>query len=164
MKESATCALCGHGYAYPADLDVKAGMHCASCGALIYAKTGLPFGEAPTSGSLPGPESPAKKTAPLPPVKRNNIPAVSERHPDTRRLVEEILKQLPAEKTNRTVPAASWLAWLLSLACLTLASIFPSYGNDSTDPLYMLQWLPSIIFCCTAAILFIQGLAAATRR
>ena len=31
-------------------------------------------------------------------------------------------------------------------------------------PLYMLQWLPSIIFCCTAAILFIQGLAAATRR
>ena len=102
--------------------------------------------------------------APLPPVKRKNIPAVSERHPDTRRLVEEILKQLPAEKTNRTVPAASWLAWLLSLACLTLASIFPSYGNDSTDPLYMLQWLPSIIFCCTAAILFIQGLAAATRR
>ena len=90
-------------------------------------------------------------------------PAAS-RQKDTRRLVEEILKQLPAEKTNRTVPAASWLAWLLSLACLTLASIFPSYGNDSTDPLYMLHWLPSIIFCCTAAILFIQGLAAATRR
>ena len=164
MKESATCALCGPGSAYPADLAVTPAMHCAACGALIYAKTGLPFGEAPTSGSLPGPESPAKMTAPLPPVKRKNIPAVSERHPDTRRLVEEILKQLPAEKTNRTVPAASWLAWLLSLACLTLASIFPSYGNDSTDPLYMLQWLPSIIFCCTAAILFIQGLAAATRR
>mgnify|MGYP000190471047 FL=1 len=164
MKESATCALCGHGYAYPADLDAKTGMHCASCGALIYAKTGLTVGDAPTSGSLPGPESPAKKTAPLPPVKRKNIPAVSERNPDTRKLVEEILKQLPAEKTDRTVPAASWLAWLLSLACLALASIFPSYGNDSTDPLYMLQWLPSIIFCCTAAILFIQGLAAATRR
>lgn len=47
MKESATCALCGHGYAYPADLDVKAGMHCASCGALIYAKTGLPLRGSP---------------------------------------------------------------------------------------------------------------------
>lgn len=64
MKESATCALCGHGYAYPADLDVKAGMHCASCGALIYAKTGLPFGEAPTSGSLPGAGISGKKDGP----------------------------------------------------------------------------------------------------
>ena len=100
MKESATCALCGHGYAYPADLDVKAGMHCASCGALIYAKTGLPSGS-PHFRFSPGPESPAKKTALLPPVKRKNIPAVSERHPDTRRLVEEILKQLPAEKNEQ---------------------------------------------------------------
>ncbi|MFR1411874.1 MAG: hypothetical protein ACLSUW_05975 [Akkermansia sp.] len=56
------------------------------------------------------------------------------------------------------------MAWLLSTACLVLAFIFPSYGNDSTDPLYMLQWLPTIIFCCTAAVLFIQGLAGATRR
>ena len=126
MKESATCALCGHGYAHPDDLDAKTGMHCASCGALIYVKTGLPFGEAPTSASLSGPELPAKK--------------------------------------GRTVPAASWMAWLLSTACLVLAFIFPSYGNDSTDPLYMLQWLPTIIFCCTAAVLFIQGLAGATRR
>lgn len=164
MKESATCALCGHGYAYPADLDVKTGMHCAACGALIYVKTGLPFGEAPTSDSPPGPELPAKKTAPLPPVKRKNVPAASERNPDTRKPVEEILKQLPAEKTGRTVPAASWLAWLLSAACLVLAFIFPSYGNDSTDALYMLQWQPTIMFCCTAAVLFIQGLAAATRR
>ena len=88
----------------------------------------------------------------------------SDRNPDTRRHVEEILKQLPAGKTGRTVPAASWMAWLLSTACLVLAFIFPSYGNDSTDPLYMLQWLPTIIFCCTAAVLFIQGLAGATRR
>ena len=164
MKESATCALCGYGYAHPDDLDAKTGMHCASCGALIYVKTGLPFGEAPTSASLSGPELPAKKTAPLPPVKRKNVPPASDRNPDTRRPVEEILKQLPAGKTGRTVPAASWMAWLLSTACLVLAFIFPSYGNDSTDPLYMLQWLPTIIFCCTAAVLFIQGLAGATRR
>ena len=59
MKESATCALCGHGYAYPADLDVKAGMHCASCGALIYAKTGLPG--AGISGKKDGPAASRQK-------------------------------------------------------------------------------------------------------
>ncbi|WP_290487651.1 MULTISPECIES: hypothetical protein [unclassified Akkermansia] len=46
---------------------------------------------------------------------------------------------------------------------MILAFIFPSYGNDSTDPLYMLQLLPSMIFGCSAAILFIQGLAALRR-
>ena len=60
-------------------------------------------------------------------------------------------------------PATSWLAWGLSLIALILAFIFPSYGNGSTDPLYMLQCLPSMVFGCTAAILFIQGLAALRR-
>lgn len=61
------------------------------------------------------------------------------------------------------VPAVSWLAWGLALIALVMAFIFPSYGNDSTDPLYMLQRLPSMVFGCTAAILFIQGLAAMRR-
>ena len=68
-----------------------------------------------------------------------------------------------AAKTGSAIPALSYLAWGLALVALVLALIFPSYGNDSTDPLYMLQWLPSMIFGCTAAILFIQGLAAMRR-
>ena len=51
----------------------------------------------------------------------------------------------------------------LALIALVMAFIFPSYGHDSTDPLYMLQRLPSMVFGCTAAILFIQGLAAMRR-
>ena len=65
--------------------------------------------------------------------------------------------------SGRRIPATSWLAWGLSLIALILAFIFPSYGNGSTDPLYMLQCLPSMVFGCTAAILFIQGLAALRR-
>ena len=65
--------------------------------------------------------------------------------------------------SGTAVPAVSWLAWGLALIALVMAFIFPSYGNDSTDPLYMLQRLPSMVFGCTAAILFIQGLAAMRR-
>lgn len=164
MRESATCSQCGHGYSYPADLDAKTGMHCASCGALIYVKTGLPFGEAPSPSLPPGPKSPASKPAPLPPVKKKSSCGNSGRDTDSRKSVEAPLKQSPYGGMGRSVPAVSWLAWLLSLVSLALALIFPAYGNDATDPLYMLQWLPTIMFSCTAAILFIQGLAAATRR
>ena len=76
---------------------------------------------------------------------------------------QENLPQLPAAASGRRIPATSWLAWGLSLIALILAFIFPSYGNGSTDPLYMLQCLPSMVFGCTAAILFIQGLAALRR-
>lgn len=162
MRESATCSQCGHGYTYPAELDAKAGMRCTSCGVLIHVKTGLPFGEAPSSPSGQNEENALKKTPALPPVKRKH-PASSGRDADARGPMEEILRQPMAAETGRTVPAVSWLAWALALAALILAFIFPSYGNDSTDPLYMLQWLPSMIFGCTAAILFIQGLAAMRR-
>ena len=76
---------------------------------------------------------------------------------------QENLPQRPAAASGRRIPATSWLAWGLSLIALILAFIFPSYGNGSTDPLYMLQCLPSMVFGCTAAILFIQGLAALRR-
>lgn len=160
MKEFATCSLCGHGYSYPAGLDAKAGMHCASCGALIRVKTGLPFGEAPSS--FPGAEKPVPKTPALPPVKRKMAGSAS-RHAEQRRAVEEALPSAAVRKEGGGIPAVSYLAWLLSVASLVMAFTFPSYGNDATDPLYMLQWLPTLIFGCTAAILFIQGLAAATR-
>lgn len=91
-------------------------------------KTGLPFGEAPTSASLSGPELPAKKTAPLPPVKRKNVPPASDRNPDTRRPVEEILKQLPAGKrAEPSPPHLGWRgccprpAWFLPLSSLPTA-------------------------------------------
>lgn len=58
MKESATCALCGHGYAHPDDLDAKTGMHCASCGALIYVNgaslRGSPHFRFPVGAGTPG--------------------------------------------------------------------------------------------------------------
>lgn len=162
MRESATCSQCGHGYTYPAELDAKAGMRCASCGVLIHVKTGLPFGEAPSSPSGQEEENAMKKTPALPPVKRKQ-PSPSGRDADARASREEILRQPMNTATGRPVPAVSWLAWGLALIALILAFIFPSYGNDSTDPLYMLQWLPSMIFGCAAAILFIQGLVAMRR-
>ena len=78
MRESATCSLCGHGYTYPAGLDEKAGMHCTACGVLIHVKTGLPFGEAPSSPSGQKPENAVKTPASLPPVKKKQ-PASSGR-------------------------------------------------------------------------------------
>lgn len=159
MKESATCSQCGHGYSYPAELDVKTGMHCASCGVLIYVKTGLPFGEALAEK----PEKTIKKTEPLPPVRRK-APPLSGLDAEGRSPLEEALRAATVRETDRTIPTVSYLAWFLALVAAVLAFTFPSYGNDATDPLYMLQWLPSMIFGCTAAILFIQGLATATRR
>lgn len=162
MRESATCSRCGHGYTYPAGLDAKAGMRCTSCGALIHVKTGLPFGEAPSSPSGQEEESAMKKTAALPPVKRKH-PDFSGRGAEARGSMEEVRRQSLAAESGAPIPAVSYLAWGLALIALVLAFIFPSYGNGSTDPLYMLQWLPSMIFGCTAAILFIQGLAAMRR-
>ncbi|MEI3557610.1 MAG: hypothetical protein V8Q21_00340 [Akkermansia muciniphila] len=72
MRESATCSLCGHGYTYPAGLDEKAGMHCTACGVLIHVKTGLPFGEAPSSPSGQKPENAVKTPASLPPSRKSS--------------------------------------------------------------------------------------------
>lgn len=160
MKSSATCSQCGNEYTYPADLDEKTGMHCASCGVLIHVKTGLPFGEAPSPGKAP--ENTMKKMPALPPVKRKD-PGSGRQNAEVYSPGEASARKTPARKTEETVPAVSWLAWGLALIALILAFIFPSYGNDATDTLYMLQRLPSIIFGCTAAILFIQGMAAARR-
>ena len=162
MRESATCSLCGHGYTYPAGLDEKAGMHCTACGVLIHVKTGLPFGEAPSSPSGQKPENAVKTPASLPPVKKKQ-PASSGRDADGRDPREASRSRLTAAGSGTAVPAVSWLAWGPALIALVMAFIFPSYGNDSTDPLYMLQRLPSMVFGCTAAILFIQGLAAMRR-
>lgn len=162
MRESATCSQCGHGYTYPAELDAKAGMRCSSCGVLIHVKTGLPFGEAPSSPSGQDEEGAMRKTPSLPPVKRKQ-PSLSGQDAGVRGSMEETRRQPAATETGSAIPALSYLAWGLALVALVLALIFPSYGNDSTNPLYMLQWLPSMIFGCTAAILFIQGLAAMRR-
>lgn len=162
MRESATCSQCGRGYAYPAGLDAKTGMRCTACGALIHVKTGLPFGEAPSSPSGLKPETSMKTRPSLPPVKKKQT-AFSGRGADAPGAREGNRPQPPAAESGNRIPAASWLAWALSLAALVLAFIFPSYGNDSTDPLYMLQCLLSVVFGCTAAILFIQGLAAMRR-
>ena len=137
MRESATCSQCGHGYTYPAGLDAKTGMRCPACGLLIHVTTG-------------------------PPVRKKR-PSFSGRDTDERGIRQENLPQRPAAASGRRIPATSWLAWGLSLIALILAFIFPSYGNGSTDPLYMLQCLPSMVFGCTATILFIQGLAAMRR-
>ena len=162
MRESATCSQCGHGYTYPAGLDAKTGMRCPACGVLIHVTTGLPFGEASSSPSGRKPENAMKTQAALPPVRKKR-PAFSGRDTDERGIRQENLPQLPAAASGRRIPATSWLAWGLSLIALILAFIFPSYGNGSTDPLYMLQCLPSMVFGCTAAILFSQGLAALRR-
>ena len=100
--------------------------------------------------------------ASLPPVKKKQ-PASSGRDADGRDPREASRSRLTAAGSGTAVPAVSWLAWGLALIALVMAFIFPSYGNDSTDPLYMLQRLPSMVFGCTAAILFIQGLAAMRR-
>lgn len=162
MRESATCSHCGHGYTYPAELDAKAGMRCTACGVLIHVKTGLPFGEAPSSPTGRKPEKAVKKPSALPPVKKKR-PVFSGHGTEPRASGKEIPGQPPGAESGASIPAVSRLAWGLALAALVMAFIFPSYGNDSTDPLYMLQQLPSVIFGCTAAILFIQGLAALRR-
>lgn len=162
MRESATCSQCGHGYTYPAGLDAKTGMHCKACGALIHVKTGLPFGETPSFHSGRKQGTAQKTPSPLPPVRKKQ-PATSGSSPEVA-IPREGNQQPPPIKENRShIPITSWLAWGLALIALLLAFIFPSYGNDSMDPLYMLQHLPSIIFSCTAAVLFIQGLAAMRR-
>lgn len=161
MKESATCSRCGHGYTYPAELEAKAGMRCISCGALIHVKTGLPFGEAPSSASGQEKENAMKKPASLPPVKRKQ--ASSGGDAEERRSAEKLRRQPLAAESGKPIPGVSFLAWGLALISLVMVFLFPSYGNDSTDPLYILQWIPSMIFGCTAAILFIQGLAAMRR-
>lgn len=160
MRQTATCTQCGNEYTYPENLDEKTGMHCASCGILIHVKTGLPFGEAPASGQTP--ENIMKKTPALPPVKRRGS-APDSQSAEAYSPVETTVRKTSARKTDNTIPAVSWLAWGLALIALILAFIFPSYGNNTTDALYMLQCLPSIIFGCTTAILFIQGMAAARR-
>ena len=162
MRESATCSQCGHGYTYPAGLDAKTGMRCPACGVLIHVTTGLPFGEASSSPSGRKPENAMKTQAALPPVRKKRT-SFSGRDTDERGIRQENLPQRPAAASGRRIPATSWLAWGLSLIALILAFIFPSYGNGSTDPLYMLQCLPSMVFGCAAAILFIQGLAAMRR-
>ena len=162
MRESATCSQCGHGYTYPAGLDAKIGMRCPACGVLIHVTTGLPFGEASSSPSGRKPENAMKTQPALPPVRKKR-PSFSGRDTDERGIRQENLPQRPAAASGRRIPATSWLAWGLSLIALILAFIFPSYGNGSTDPLYMLQCLPSMVFGCAAAILFIQGLAAMRR-
>lgn len=162
MRESATCSHCGHGYTYPAELDAKAGMRCTACGVLIHVRTGLPFGEAPSSPTGHNSENAVKKPSALPPVKKKR-PVFSRHGTEPRASGKEIPGQPPGAESGAPVPAVSRLAWGLALAALVMAFIFPSYGNDSTDPLYMLQQLPSVIFGCTAAILFIQGLAAMRR-
>lgn len=103
------------------------------------------------------------ENAPRPASRQKKRTSFSGRDTDERGIRQENLPQRPAAASGRRIPATSWLAWGLSLIALILAFIFPSYGNGSTDPLYMLQCLPSIVFGCTAAILFIQGLAAMRR-
>ena len=137
-------------------------MRCPACGVLIHVTTGLPFGEASSSPSGRKPENAMKTQPALPPVKKKR-PSFSGRDTDERGIRQENLPQRPAAASGRRIPATSWLAWGLSLIALILAFIFPSYGNGSTDPLYMLQCLPSMVFGCAAAILFIQGLAALRR-
>lgn len=103
------------------------------------------------------------KTQPaLPPVKKKR-PSFSGRDTDERGIRQETCRSGQPQHPDARIPATSWLAWGLSLIALILAFIFPSYGNGSTDPLYMLQCLPSMVFGCAAAILFIQGLAALRR-
>lgn len=108
MRESATCSLCGHGYTYPAGLDEKAGMHCTACGVLIHVKTGLPFGEAPSSPSGQKPENAVKTPASLPPVKKKQ-PASSGRDADGRDPREASRSRLTAAGSGTAVPAVSWL-------------------------------------------------------
>lgn len=103
-----------------------------------------------------------KTQAALPPVRKSgrlSPDAILTNAASGRKTCRSGQPQHPAAR----IPATSWLAWGLSLIALILAFIFPSYGNGSTDPLYMLQCLPSMVFGCTAAILFIQGLAALRR-
>lgn len=162
MRESATCSQCGHGYTYPAGLDAKTGMRCPACGVLIHVTTGLPlrgsllFAIRPQTGKR-------HENAARPASRQKKRPSFSGRDTDERGIRQENLPQRPAAASGRRIPATSWLAWGLSLIALILAFIFPSYGNGSTDPLYMLQCLPSMVFGCAAAILFIQGLAALRR-
>ena len=162
MRASAPCSLFGPGEPSPAGLDEKAGMHCTACGVLIHVKTGLPFGEAPSSPSGQKPENAVKTPASLPPVKKKQ-PASSGRDADGRDPREASRSRLTAAGSGTAVPAVCCVAWGLALIALGMAFIFPSYGKESTDPLYMLQCLPSMVFGCTAAILFIQGLAAMRR-
>lgn len=162
MRESATCSQCGHGYTYPAGLDTKTGMHCKSCGALIHVKTGLPFGETPSSLSGRKQENAQKTFSSLPPVRKKQ-PASSGGGPEAAIPRKGVQPPPPITENRNHIPITSWLAWGLALIALLLAFIFPSYGNNSMDSLYMLQCLPSIIFSCTAAVLFIQGLAAMRR-
>lgn len=156
MRESATCSQCGHGYTYPAGLDAKTGMRCPACGLLIHVTTGLPFGEASSSPSGRKPENAMKTQPALPPVRKKRT-SFSGRDTDERGIRQENLPQRPAAASGRRIPATSWLAWGLSLIALILAFIFPSYGNGSTDPLYMLQCLPSMVFGCTAGHPFHPG-------
>ena len=106
MRESATCSLCGHGYTYPAGLDEKAGMHCTACGVLIHVKTGLPFGEAPSSPSGQKPENAVKTPASLPPVKKKQ-PASSGRDADGRDL-RETSRSLPLAPALPSPPCPGW--------------------------------------------------------
>lgn len=167
MRASATCSLCGHAYTHPTDLDAKTGMHCAACGALIYAVTGQPFGAAPAAAD----EGPSRKTAGQTQARHTGLPPVK-RQPDPENTAAQALRNQRAAiiqdnqelRHGSSLPATAILAWLLAFVALILAFVFPSYGNDATDALYMLQWLPSIIFGCTSAILFILGMIAATRR
>lgn len=162
MKESATCSQCGHEYTYPEELNEKSGTHCQSCGALIHVKTGLPFGEAPTSISVKQNTTSAKAGV-LPPIKKRTS---GESTAPTRLSSHQEESELYTHtgKTNKNdIPAVSWVAWGLSLTALLLAFIYPSYGNSSSTASSLLLNHSFIIFICTAAILFIQGLAAIRR-
>ena len=85
-------------------------MHCTACGVLIDVKTGLPFGEAPSSPSGQKPENAVKTPASLPPVKKKQ-PASSGRDADGRDLRETSRSRLTAAGSGTAVPAVSWLAW-----------------------------------------------------
>ena len=102
---------------------------------------GASFGEASSSPSDRKPENAMKTQPALPPVRKKRT-SFSGRDTDERGIRQENLPQRPAAASGRRIPATSWLAWGLSLIALILAFIFPSYGNGSTDPLYMLQCLP----------------------
>lgn len=159
MRETSTCSQCGYEYTYPADMGAKTGMHCSSCGQLIDVKTGLLFGSASSAPEITArPQSPA-----LPPSKYKESPQQHLNRPEEPLISGDKIRQ-PLTGTHGRIHPISWLAWLLACIALVLAFIFPSYGNDATDPLYMLQWLPTIIFSCTSAILFIQGLCVSMRR
>jgi hypothetical protein len=161
MRKQSHCSLCGHEYFYPEDLDSKTGMRCSSCGEFIDVRSGLPLGGTKKDDPVPVPQSnsPAE-SGNLPPVKRPRLSSVT---PASTILNKEILENLPSEPIRQGFPTLAFFSWFLSLSALILAFTFPSSQNQTNDTLYTLNMLPSIIFGCTSAILFVQGCLAYKR-